>query len=156
MFIDRCFQLAYKIAYRLIRIYWFIRRPAQHGALVAIWHHDRILLVKPSYMPVYSLPGGGVKKGEKPIDAAVRELAEEVNLHLPPSALKQAFKHTCKHTGRTDTVVIFEIHPAEPPQISVDNREIIRAEFVTVDNALCRNLLPHVEKYLQNKTKPRY
>jgi ADP-ribose pyrophosphatase YjhB (NUDIX family) len=151
MFIDRCFQLAYKLAYRLIHIYWFICRPSRRSALVAIWHDDRILLVKPSYMPVYSLPGGGVKKGEEPVAAAVRELEEEIDLHLSADALKLVFEHTCNKSGMTDTVIIFETHLTEPPQITIDNREIIRADFVTVNEALSRDLLPHVEQYLRNR-----
>ncbi len=150
MFIDRCFQLAYKLAYRLIRVYWFICRPSHRGALVAIWHDDRILLVKPSYMPVYSLPGGRVKKGEEPVAAAARELGEEIDLHLSADALKQVFEYTCNNTGMTDTVIIFVIHLTEPPQITIDNREIIWAGFVTVDEALSRDLLLHVEQYLRN------
>ena len=147
MFIDRCFQLAYKLAYRLIHIYWFICRPSNRGALVAIWHNDRILLVKLSYMPVYSLPGGRVKKGEEPVAAAVRELREETDLHLSADALKQVFEYTFNNTGMTDTVIIFETHLTEPSQITIDNREIIWAGFVTVDEALSRDLLPHVEQY---------
>ena len=151
MFLDCCFQLAYKLAYRLLRVYWFICRPSLRGALVAIWHDDRILLVKPSYMPVYSLPGGRVKKGEKPVNAALRELWEEIDLHLSADSLKQAFEYTCNNTGMTDTVIIFEIHLTEPPQITIDNREIIWTNFVKVDEALSRNLLPHVEQYLRNR-----
>ena len=151
MFIDRCFQLAYKLAYLLIHVYWFIRRPSHRGALVTIWHNDRILLVKPSYMPIYSLPGGGVKKHEEPVDAAVRELGEEIDLHLSADALKQVYEYTCKHAGLTDTVVFFETHVTEPPQVIIDNREIIWAGFVTVDEALSRKLLPHLEQYLRNR-----
>jgi 8-oxo-dGTP diphosphatase len=151
MFIDRCFQLAYKLAYRLIHVYWFICRPSNRGALVAIWHDDRILLVKPPYLPVYSLPGGGVKKAEEPVVAAVRELGEEIDLHLSADALKQVFEYTCNNTGMTDTVIIFETHLTEPPQITIDNREIIWAGFVTVDETLSRDLLPHVEQYLRNR-----
>ena len=57
MFIDRCFQLAYKLAYRLIHVYWFICRPSHRGALVAIWHplkgqcqEDTPLLTQKTYL----------------------------------------------------------------------------------------------------------
>lgn len=152
MFIDRCFQLAYKLAYQLMRVYWFICRPSNRGALVAIWHDDRILLVKPSYMPVYSLPGGGVKNGEEPVAATVRELVEEIDLLLSADTLKLVFEYTYNNTGMTDTVIIFETHLTKPPQITIDNREIIRADFVTADEALSRKLLPHVEQYLRNRS----
>jgi 8-oxo-dGTP diphosphatase len=151
MLIDRCFQLAYKLAYRLIHVYWFICRPSGRGALVAVWHDDRFLLVKPSYMPVYSLPGGGVKRGEEPVAAAVRELGEEIDLHLTADALKEVFEYSCNYRGRTDTVIIFETRLIKPAQITIDNREIIRADFVTAEEALSRKLLPHLEQYLRNR-----
>jgi 8-oxo-dGTP diphosphatase len=118
---------------------------------VAIRHDGRILLVKPSNMSVYSLPGGKVKKGEEPVNAALRELGEEIDLHLSADALKQVFEYTCNNTGMTDTVIIFETHLTEPPQITIDNREIIWAGFVTVDETLSRDLLPHMEQYLRNR-----
>ena len=30
--LDRSFQLAYKVAYRMMRVYWGVRRPATHAA----------------------------------------------------------------------------------------------------------------------------
>ncbi len=149
--IDRFFQIAYKLAYHLLRVYWFIFRPSHRGALVALWHEGRILLVKPSYMPVYSLPGGGVKKGEEPVDAAVREVREEVDLNLSAEDLTRVFEYTCNNTGMTDTVIIFETQLVEPSQIKIDNREIIRAGFVTAEEALSRDLLTHLEQYLRNR-----
>ena len=58
------FQFAYVCAYRLMRTYWRMRRPTTHGALVTLWHDDKLLLVRNSYVPYYSLPGGYVGKGE--------------------------------------------------------------------------------------------
>src|SRR5688572_17354680 len=55
---DRAFQLAYKAAYRLMRAYWTVRKPNTHGALVALWNGGNVLLVRNSYVPYYSLPGG--------------------------------------------------------------------------------------------------
>jgi ADP-ribose pyrophosphatase YjhB (NUDIX family) len=47
---------------------------------VAIWFKDKILLVRPGYKNVYSLPGGYIKRGENRKTAAIRELEEELNL----------------------------------------------------------------------------
>lgn len=43
---------------------------------------DRVLLVDPSYKPDWDLPGGMAESNEPPIDAARRELAEELNLDV--------------------------------------------------------------------------
>ena len=39
----------------------------------------------------WDLPGGGAEPGEAPADCALRELAEEFGLHLPPDRLEAAF-----------------------------------------------------------------
>ena len=52
-------------------------------ATVIVPINDGILLVSHSRFgkPTYMLPGGGVKRGEKSIDGAKRELYEETGLH---------------------------------------------------------------------------
>nr|WP_084713077.1 NUDIX hydrolase [Streptacidiphilus rugosus] len=41
---------------------------------------DRVLLVKPSYKPLWEIPGGCVEEGESPLDACVREVFEELSI----------------------------------------------------------------------------
>jgi len=52
------------------------------GARVAVFHEGRVLLVRHTYLDGLYLPGGGVKRGEAPRDAAVRELFEETGLRI--------------------------------------------------------------------------
>ena len=46
----------------------------------------RFLLVNPNYKPDWDLPGGMVEANEAPIDAARRELREELGLDIPVGA----------------------------------------------------------------------
>lgn len=54
------------------------------AAFVAIFKHDKVLLVRsltnPRYQDHWSLPGGLVDPGETPEQAAVREAIEEVGI----------------------------------------------------------------------------
>jgi ADP-ribose pyrophosphatase YjhB (NUDIX family) len=51
------------------------------GALAIVRRPDgRVLLVRQSYRPNWFLPGGLLQRGETPVRAAARELAEEVGL----------------------------------------------------------------------------
>jgi ADP-ribose pyrophosphatase YjhB (NUDIX family) len=51
------------------------------GAMCRIERDDgRVLLVKPSYRTVWTLPGGVSERGESPIDCMRRELREETGL----------------------------------------------------------------------------
>ncbi|GFM95681.1 hypothetical protein Sfulv_04920 [Streptomyces fulvorobeus] len=43
---------------------------------------DRVLLVDPTYKPGWEFPGGVVEPGEAPAQAGIREVAEELGLHL--------------------------------------------------------------------------
>ncbi|MFB8027161.1 NUDIX domain-containing protein [Streptomyces sp. NPDC056465] len=43
---------------------------------------DRVLLVDPTYKPGWEFPGGVVESGEAPAQAGIREVAEELGLHL--------------------------------------------------------------------------
>ncbi|MFI1736933.1 NUDIX domain-containing protein [Streptomyces sioyaensis] len=44
---------------------------------------DRVLLVDPTYKAGWEFPGGIVERGEAPVHAGVREVAEELGIELP-------------------------------------------------------------------------
>lgn len=82
-------------------------RVGTHG--VKVLGHDaagRVLLVRHRYgAQRWMLPGGGVKHGEAPIDAALRELREETGLRAAVPSLFARYQSTAE--GRGDTIDLF-------------------------------------------------
>jgi 8-oxo-dGTP pyrophosphatase MutT (NUDIX family) len=75
----------YRVAFQLMRVYWFIVRPAKRGVKCVITRGDEVLLVRHTYgdRRAWELPGGALKRGELPLDAARREIHEELGLSIP-------------------------------------------------------------------------
>jgi len=141
--------MAYRAAYQAMRVYWRLARPVTHGALVAIWNDDEILLIRNSYVPYYCVPGGYLKAAETPVKAAVRELAEEVSIQVSPEALKLGLEVSHTWEGKSEVVSIFDLDVKERPVIRVDNREVIDAEFFSVPCALKLNLFPPLRRHIE-------
>jgi 8-oxo-dGTP pyrophosphatase MutT (NUDIX family) len=149
--IDRLYRVAYRGAYRMMRVYWAVLHPQVHGALVAIWHHGEILLVRNSYVRYYSLPGGYVHRGETGRDAAVRELLEETGIRAAPVDLRLALDHQHNWEGKREHVEIFELEVEAKPVIEVDNREVIEAAFFSPKRALELNLFEPLRRVIEQK-----
>src|SRR5687768_16594710 len=111
--VDLSFQSAYKVAYRLMRVYWALRRPSTHGALVTLWNGGELLLVQNSYVPYRSLPGGYVARNETGQQAAVRELREEIGITATTEQLSKVFDEVKDWEGKRDHVEIFALELAE-------------------------------------------
>lgn len=157
-FIDRLFQLGYKVGYQLVRLLWAILRPTTHGALIVVWRNGSILLVRNSYVSYFSPPGGYVRGGETTLQAAVRELREETGLVVEPSALTLAHEETHDWEFRRDHVTMYDLQVSEPIAVEVDHREVVSAGFYAVEDALKLRLFPplrrRIEQYLRDRQKP--
>ncbi len=151
MILDPPIRVAYRVAHRLLRGWWRVRRPHTSGALAAIWFEGRLLLVKSSYRTRYSLPGGYVKPGEDPREAASRELFEEVGVALPPEALELVYHGSKAFESRRDTLDIFEATLEREPRIRIDHREIVWAELATPEEARALPIVPHLAEYLEDR-----
>jgi len=146
--LDAGFRLGYRLAFQLLRAWWFLRRPAHRGVLVAVWHGGRVLMVRPSYRRVLDLPGGSVGRREAVAPAACRELGEEVGIAVAPAALNLALEMTAWFDYRRDHVSIFELRLDAAPAIRVDRREITQAEFIAPADVLAGRVSPFVRAYL--------
>lgn len=149
--IDLFFRLAYRNAYRLMRVYWGVRHPHVHGALVAIWHDGKILLVQNSYVPYRSLPGGYVHKHETGRDAALRELREETGIRATAAELKPVIDEHHEWEGKYEHVEIFDLDVSERPRIAIDNREVVDAGFFSPQEALGLQLFPPIRRLIERR-----
>ena len=123
--LDGVKQWAARAAYRLSALGRRFRSRAPLGAAVAVVWRDRLLVVRHSYRPGAGLPGGSVKRGEAPVEGARRELAEEVGIRVPATALKPVYADLWLR--------IFEYRPEREPEVTVDRFEVVEARFVEFD-----------------------
>jgi 8-oxo-dGTP pyrophosphatase MutT (NUDIX family) len=151
--LDRAICLGYRLTYLGLRAWWFVHRPATHGACVALWHEGKILLIRTSYRHCYSLPGGFVQSGELSEQGARRELHEEVGVNLSDCPLRLAWSGTLLFESRQDAVDIWEATVADAPAVHLMSHEVVWAAWVDPALALARPLLPHVATYLAQKRK---
>jgi len=149
--LDAGIRLGYRWVYLLLRLWWFVRKPHTHGAGVALWHEGKVLMVRTSYRPCYSLPGGFVRRGEPPEQAARREILEEIGLDLPAHALHHVWQGTVYYESRLDTIDIWEVLLDQPPALRITGREIVWAGWMDPTAALGRRLLPHIASYLAQR-----
>lgn len=139
------------IAYVALKCLWFVTRPSVEGVYVAVWWNSNLLVVKNSYRPGKCAPGGRLDAGEKPITGANRELFEETGILLSELELQPAGVFESHTRFHHDTFYFFEVELSEKPQIKLDNREVISAEFVTITELEQSDLIHNLEIYLQQQ-----
>jgi 8-oxo-dGTP diphosphatase len=147
--LDRSFQLGYKLAHRMMRFYWGVRRPATHGALVTLWNQGELLLIQNSYVTYRSLPGGYVGRYETGAEAAVRELREEIGITASTDQLEKVYDEVKDWEGKRDHVEVFELELATRPVIRIDHREVVSAGWYSPDRALALDLFPPIRLILE-------
>lgn len=145
---DRAWRVGLRLAYRIQLVWWFVRRPRIEGAYVAVWSRGRVLVIRNSYRRRLSFPAGGLKRGERPRDAAARELAEEVGIAVDPSELHYHGEIVNPSGYAEDHAHVFELRPSSAPAPRVDGREVVWAEFLRPEEALERGVVGVVRRYL--------
>lgn len=150
-FINILWQVALFVAYRLLWCSWFLFRPASYGACVLVWHDGKLLMIRNSYKFEYTVPGGHVGRGEEPRIAAARELFEEVGIRVEPEALRFLGEFLNPGEFKKDHVNLFAVELAEEPAVVIDHREVVWADFMTVEAALEKRLFAVLRLYLERE-----
>ena len=143
-----------RIAYRLRLAWWYVRRPEVHGSYIAVWHGERVLVIRNSYRRLLSFPAGGRARGESLHEAARRELREEVSIAAELEELTYYGEVVHRTSYAEDHAHVFELRRATAPEPRVDRREVIWAEFLTPEDALSRGVVGAVRLYLEEVTRP--
>ncbi|MGN6496361.1 MAG: NUDIX hydrolase [Tsuneonella sp.] len=120
-------RLLLKLAYRLRHRYRQLARPDLAGcSIIATDLDGRLMLVRHHYGPQsWALPGGWIKPGEDPADAARRELFEETGCTARSLALVETLSEEI--SGSPHTAYVFHAKVDEFPR--PDNREVREARF---------------------------
>ncbi|MGB7407456.1 MAG: NUDIX domain-containing protein [Pontixanthobacter sp.] len=128
-------RAALKIAHKVRHRWRLIAKPELSGVTLLLRNADgHLLLVRHNYGPdVWSLPGGGMDKGEDPEEAIRREMREELSIELRALAFLGTVDETL--SGTRHTAQVFTATTSDG--IEPDGREIAHARFFPL------NALPH-------------
>jgi 8-oxo-dGTP pyrophosphatase MutT (NUDIX family) len=120
-----------RAAHAVRKVWWRLRKPLVTGVVVLARNAEgRVLLVRHSYgSGLWTLPGGGLRSGEDPMQGAAREFAEELGCEV--SALAFLGVHQGTLHGAPSRTHVFSGTVAYAPR--PDRREIAEARFFALD-----------------------
>ena len=148
---DALWRAAHRVATWLWDTRNFLLRPTITGAIVLVRVNGDLLLIRSSYRPWYTVPGGRVERGEEPRHAAVRELREEVGIAVAPDALLALGEFVVHHSYIEDHVHAFELSLAAAPDVRIDLREVVWAGFRPEGSLGGLHLWPVLEVVLRER-----
>ena len=127
----RAHRFGLRLAHALRKRWWRWRKPRIAGCrVIALDPKGYVLLVRHSYgTRRWTLPGGGLRRGEDPLTAAARELLEETACRLDDPRLARIEPETLH--GAINAVHVVAGRTASTPR--ADGREILSAEFFALD-----------------------
>jgi 8-oxo-dGTP pyrophosphatase MutT (NUDIX family) len=138
----RLIRAGYRVAWVLLWISSPLHRGRGRGVKGILSHDGRVLLVQHTYGPRHwEIPGGGLRRGEAPLDGIRREIREELGVELA-----QATPVTFGSEARGDAERPTTYFAAElaADTLTPNPREIARAQWHDPD-ALPSPLGRHVD-----------
>ncbi len=119
------------ILYPIARLHWRVFSPKTCGARALLIHQNNILLVRNLNLPYWTIPGGGIEKGETAEKCLARELFEELNISIGSVEYKLG-EYTSELEGKRDEIHIFVINP--PSSEFTKQWELAEARWFPLEN----------------------
>ncbi|HZR44915.1 MAG TPA: AAA family ATPase [Ktedonobacteraceae bacterium] len=121
-------------------INYYLTLPKKRMASGTLFRDEvgNILIVKPIYRPEWLLPGGSIDEDESPLDAAKREVKEELNLEAPIGRLL-CVDYVYREQNKTESLYfVFDggtLHETDIQQIELPASELSEYRFVPLAEA---------------------
>jgi 8-oxo-dGTP pyrophosphatase MutT (NUDIX family) len=127
-------RAAFRVAHALLRVYWGLLRPHTRGVKCVVRDGGDVLFVRHSYgdRRAWELPGGAIKRGEAPREAAAREAREELGLAL--ADWREIGTVEARGYGKRTTITCFEGRP-DGRAVVLDEGELLQARWYALDRA---------------------
>ena len=120
-------------------------RPSSRGIISV---DGKLALVYSTTRGYYKFPGGGIEKGESPVDALVREVREESGLQVIRESVREYGLVRKKQRGNGDFIFLQEnyyftcdvLGSAVPQELDIHETEAgFTTRFVGIDEAIAAN-----------------
>ncbi|GAB2782490.1 NUDIX domain-containing protein [Streptomyces daliensis] len=131
-------------------------RPRMAAGALFFDAQGRVLLVRPSYKPMWEIPGGYVETGESPLAACRREVQEELGITPPIGPLLVTDWAPLPAEG-DKVLYVFDggdLSPDAAASIKLAPDELLAAEFHPVED-LDQFLIPRLARRVRRAVSAR-
>ena len=104
----------------------------------------------------WALPGGGVHKGEEALSSALREVREEVGIHLDASQLRHLGSDTYHQRGLSYKIERYACKLAERPEVRRQKHEVLATRWCPIEELGPDIVEPNVLRQLEAWQQIRY
>lgn len=125
--------MAYRAAHRLLRAWWLVRRPYTQGVKLVLRDDGRVLFVRHTYgdRTAWELPGGSLRREERPELGVRREMHEELGLD-ELEALRELGQVEVSGCGKRTLLFCFEAE-RRGAALTLDRGELAEARWAPPD-----------------------
>ena len=131
--VDAVLRLLLTSVHHFLRAGWFVARPKTFGAhALALTPVGKLILVRLRYAPGWRLPGGGRRPDEPALDAALRELREEIGMISWGEAKEASEFEDCVYSKRDTASLVIVRDVRYRPRWSWEVEEICEADIAAL------------------------